>query len=415
MTKVRFGLIGCGKIAEANHFPEVLSLGKDGEIVAMYDIKPGVAAKLAKKFKSKAVICNSEAELLASDIDAVIIATPNCFHFPQTLAALNAGKHVLVEKPMASRVADADAMIDLARKKKLVLHVNQSMRYVPLWCEIKRRLDAGAIGTPIHARCLRAASASPDVGWSKGATWFVQKKYEGSLVTDIAVHMADALQWFFGPVKSIQAINRNRTHEVPDNVNALLDFANGATGVLELSWTFPTGCGALELYGEKGTLRMLADGSGFEISPAGGKAPTVVKAADVPAVANSHACFVEEVRKAAVDGWLIGRNALALCCAIIESDHNQAAVKPQYRKAPAAPAAKAAPAKKAAAKAPAKAPAAKAAPAKKEVAVKAAPAEAPAKAPAKKAAPVKAAAKTPAKAPVKKEAAPAKKAAAKKK
>ncbi|MGE4563267.1 MAG: Gfo/Idh/MocA family protein [Victivallaceae bacterium] len=410
MAKVRFGLIGCGKIAEANHFPEVLSLGKDGEIVAMYDIKPGAAAKLAKKFKSKAVICKSEAELLAADIDAVIIATPNCFHYPQTLAALNAGKHVLVEKPMASRIADADAMIDLARKKKLVLHVNQSMRYVPLWCEIKRRLDAGAIGTPIHARCLRAASASPDVGWSKGATWFVQKKYEGSLVTDIAVHMADALQWFFGPVKSILALNRNRTHEVPDNVNALLDFANGATGSLELSWTFPTGCGALELYGEKGTLRMLADGSGFEIIPAGGKAPTVVKAADVPAVANSHACFVEEVRNAAADGWLIGRNALALCCAIIESDLAQAAIKPQYRKAPAAPAKKAAPAKAAVKAAPAK----KAAPVKAAVkapAKKAAPAKAPvAKAPVAKA-PV---AKAPvAKAPVAK--APAKKAAAKKK
>lgn len=331
MKKIRFGIVGCGKIVDCNHIPEILSLGGKAEIVAMFDKKAGKAEDLAAKHKLSPRFCRSLRELLALDLDAVIIATPNCYHYPQTIESLNAGKHVLVEKPMASHVRDADAMINLALRKNLVLQVNQSIRYLPLYAEIKKMVDAGAIGTPIHARCLRAAQASPDVGWSPGATWFVKKRYEGSLITDIAVHMADALQWFFGPIKSIQAITRNRTHEVPDNVLSIFDFKNGATGVMELSWTFPAGYAALELYGEKGALRMLPDGSGFEILPVGEPAKAVL-AKDLKPIPNSHACFVEAIAKHEKDAWSIGRGALALCMAIAESSKSARAVAPKNRK-----------------------------------------------------------------------------------
>ena len=333
MGKVRFGLIGCGKIADCNHIPEILSLGAaEAEITAMYDIKPGKAEALAEKHKLSPKFCRSLEEILALDIDAVMIATPNCFHYPQTIAALNAGKHVLVEKPMASRVEDADAMITLARRKKLVLQVNQSLRFIPLYATIKDLIDDGAIGRPLHARCLRTSVSSPDVGWSPGATWFVKKKYEGSLVTDIAVHMADVLQWYFGPVRKVQAITRNLQHEVPDNVTAMFDFANGATGVLELSWTFPSGYGALELYGDKGAIRMLPDGSGIELLPAGGKPGKVIKGDDLPKMPNSHACFVRGIREKTTENWTVGRGALALCVAIIEANAAGAAVKPKNRR-----------------------------------------------------------------------------------
>ena len=94
----------------------------------MFDKQKGKAEALAAKFNLKSKICKTLDELLASDIDAVMIATPNLYHCEQTLAALNAGKHVLVEKPMASSLEEADEMIDFAAKKGLVLQVNQSLR-----------------------------------------------------------------------------------------------------------------------------------------------------------------------------------------------------------------------------------------------------------------------------------------------
>lgn len=333
MAKIKFGLIGCGQIARCNHVPEINGIGKDSaEIVALYDIKKGKAEEFAKDMGLQAKICKSEKEILAEDLDAIIIATPNCFHYPQTIAALNAGKHVLVEKPMASRVEDADEMIDLAEKKGLILQVNQSLRFIPLYAEIKKRVAAGAIGKPMHVRCLRAATSSPDVGWSKGATWFVQKKYEGSLVTDIAVHMADAMQWYFGPVAGIQAVNRCLDHEVPDNVNVLFDYANGATGVLQLSWTFPVGGGALELYGDEGMLR--TTDSGFEIVRVKPQKETiVVNGGDIPVPINSHELFVERLNGKVTEDkpWEIGRSALALCCAINEASEKQALAVPCNR------------------------------------------------------------------------------------
>ncbi len=332
MGKIRLGLIGCGQIARRNHVPEVQSLGDDAEIAAVYDIKRGKAESLISEHGISPRICRSLNEILSLDIDAVMIATPNCFHYPQTIAALNAGKHVLVEKPMAARVEDADAMISLAHRKKLVLQVNQSMRFVPMYVMVKKLIDEGAIGRPMHARCLRCCSASPDVGWSPGATWFVKRKYEGSLVTDIAVHNADALQWYFGPVRRVHAITRNLRHEVPDNVTAMFDFANGATGVLELSWTFPGNYGAFELYGDQGAIRFLQDGSGIELLPADGKPAKVFKADDFPSVPNSHACFVRGIRENAGDCWTVGRGALALCVAIVEANAAGAAVKPRNRR-----------------------------------------------------------------------------------
>ncbi len=334
MAKIRIGLIGCGQIARCNHVPEMRGISSDvAEITAVYDIQPGKGERFVEEMELKnAVVCKSEQELLKSRIDAVIIATPNCFHYPQTIAALKAGKHVLVEKPMASRVEDADEMIDLAEKKGLILQVNQSLRFIPLYAEIKKRIDSGVIGKLIHARCIRASTCSPDVGWSKGATWFVQKKYEGSLVTDIAVHMADALQWYMGPVAGIQAVNRCRDHEVPDNVNVLFDYANGATGVLQLSWTFPVGCGALEIYGENGVLKTTADG--LEITKIKPEKETIlVKGADIPAPENSHALFVRRVNGEQTPDapWEIGRSALALCCAINESSDTKALAVPKNR------------------------------------------------------------------------------------
>lgn len=330
MKKLRVGLVGCGRIALTNHAPEMANIGTaKAEIVGLYDIKKGKAEAFAAEAKlPNATIFPSYEAMLASDIDAVIIATPNVFHCPQTLAAIKASKHVLVEKPMAGTVAEADRMINAAEKAGLVLQVNQTLRFIPLYVEIQKRVASGILGKPLHIRCLRASSASPDVDWSPGATWFVKKKFEGSLVGDIAVHMADFLQCAFGPVKQIQAFNRNRKHEVVDNVTAIFDFANGATGVLQLSWTFPVGDGALEIYGDEG--KLCTNKEGFLITFRDSKKePIQVKAADIKAIPDSHAVFVRRVAKGEKGAWQAGREALALCEAISVASKTGKATKPK--------------------------------------------------------------------------------------
>jgi len=334
MGMLKLGLIGCGQIARCNHIPEVLSLGKKARIVAMYDIKKGKAEALAKEkeLSPTPVFCKSLDELLAQDIDAVMIATPNSCHYPQTLAALNAGKHVLVEKPMSTTTAEADEMIDLAEKKGLVLQVNQSFHYIPQFVMLQDLIaNKNIIGKPLHARSLRCATSSPDVGWSPGATWFVQKKYNGSLVGDIAVHMADLLQWLFGPVKSVMAQNTCLKHEVIDNTTAVFRYENGATGVVELSWTFPIGANALEIYGEDGAI---ISGDGKFILKKNGKPDKDIPFDKAKKIKNSHGEFLAAIQSGKkTESWQIGRKAIALCCAMVESGAKNTAVTPDYRKA----------------------------------------------------------------------------------
>ena len=137
---------------------------------------------------------------------------------------------------------------------------------------------------------------------------------------DIAVHMADFLGWCFGETEKIFAVNRTEItgNDVPDNVTAMFDFANGATGVLELSWTFPAGTGLLEVYGSKGIIRMGFSEAGLEFKLGDGK----YKPVKPGKVKNSHAWFVDSI-KVGISGnpspGEAGRHALAYCAAINQS------------------------------------------------------------------------------------------------
>ena len=390
MAKLKFGLIGCGAIATRNHVPGMEKVKANASITAMYDIVPEKAKELAKKFGMKPKFCKSEQELFDA-VDAVIIATPNSCHYPQTIRALKAGKHVLVEKPMSYTPEQADEMIDLAEKNGLILQVNQSFRYIPLYVGLRQLIQDGLLGDVLTFRSQRAGMQAPNKGWSPGADWFVDPKFEGSLVGDIAVHMADLMQWMLNsPAKRVLGITRTREHKVEDNVNALLDFENGATGFLELSWTYPTSWWSIEIYGTKGSLKSI-DG-GFAFIPAGSTTATKLYSAEsFPAHPNSQEVFVDSILNGGNQNWMAGRQAIALVTAIRDSNASGKGEVPRNRVEKKAAPKKAAP-KKAAVK--------KAAPAKKTVAKKAA-------APVKKAVAKKAAA------PAKK--APAKKTAAKKK
>lgn len=330
--KVRFGFLGMGKIAMSNHIPALKALADRAEITAAYDPVPGKVQSQSAIAGISPRVCASEAELLASDIDAVIIATPNALHYPQTIAALKAGKHVLVEKPMSFTSAQADEMIDLSLEKGLVLQVNQSRRYNSLLHVIKKEIDNGLIGDILHFRSQRTMTRSPEMGWSPGAYWFIDPAFEGSLVGDIAVHMSDSMDWFCGKTASLSAVTRKRNRQVEDEVFAMFNYENGAIGTMELSWNFPTGFRTDEIYGTKGTLRLCCGELAFEFIPAGSTFPTKVFTAPPPGtIAKSHECFLNAIADGSKNAWEFGRNAIALVEAIrLAGAENQVKV-PAYR------------------------------------------------------------------------------------
>ena len=323
-SRLNVGVIGCGKIAHVDHVPNFLKI-KGVSITGLYDILPGKMNALNKAFGLDAVCHGTLDALLDSAPDVVVVCTPNSLHYPQTLAALKAGCHVLCEKPMAATTPECTRMIAAARKAGRILHINQTLHYLAPYATLGMLAAGGGIGEIQHIRCLRFHTSSPDIGWSKGATWFVSKAFAGGIVLDIGVHMADLMQWLAGPVLEINAITETRvkTIDVVDNARALMRFASGASGVLELSWTSPENYGLLEVYGGKGVLRMgfAPDGKIELVQKGRGGKIKVSFPAFLKKVPTSQQAFVDAIagkRPSPTCGEL-GRDAVALCEAILKS------------------------------------------------------------------------------------------------
>ncbi len=323
---MKIGIVGCGKIVDFEH-AEGFKKARGAKIVSLCDVKKKKIDIVKKKFALDATGYTDFKTFLGSGLDAVVIATPNSFHYEQTMAAFKAGLHVLCEKPVAAALPEANRMIAAAKKAGKVLHINQSLRYHPIFQKIRELVEQNKIGEVIHLRCVRGTTDTPDVLWSPGAKWFVQKAFQGGLTLDIGIHISDLMKWVCGSeVDSVagRIETRKKGIDVPDNVNALFEFENGATASLELSWTYGVEVLLFEVYGTTGAIRM---GSMDEERPlelirqtkAGVRTsrPKIAKSAK-----NSQQSFVDAIRGKApspTPGEL-GRDALAICDAIQKSD-----------------------------------------------------------------------------------------------
>lgn len=319
---LRVGIVGCGMIAKKNHLPGFAKAG-GWKVTALCDVLPERMAEKAEEFGLQdAARFTKDTDLFASGlVDAVAICTPNDCHYPQTMAACKAGLHVLCEKPMAGSLEQCTEMVEAAKQAGVVLQINQSIRYSAPYQAIVEKVKEGAIGEPFHVRCIRAGNGTPNKGWSPGADWFVQKKHEGGMLVDIGIHMADLLRQIMGPATKVAGLVDTRLPDidVPDNISALYRYANGGTGVLELSWTLPGGAGFLEVYGTKGRIRMGFNGNLIEMWQEGtDPATTTLAAAPCP---NSQTIFARAIR-GEEPSWTpgeYGRRALALCLGARES------------------------------------------------------------------------------------------------
>lgn len=238
--KIRIGIIGCGAIAEKLHVPEYVN-SPDADVVAFCDIIKSKAESLAAKFAPNAAIYTDYKQLLKNaNVEGVSVCLPNYLHGPVTIAALNAGCNVLVEKPMATSMAEAERMLAAAEKSQKLLAVNQSQRLFQAHAKAKEVMDSGIMGKVLHVTAMFGHSGPED--WSPTGKWFFdKKKARFGAMADLGVHKADLVRYLTG--KEVASISgfferlEKKRASVEDNFVAAMKFTDGTVGTLAASWT----------------------------------------------------------------------------------------------------------------------------------------------------------------------------------
>ncbi len=252
--QVKFGLIGCGRIAP-RHAQSLEQLTQT-HLVAIADIRSSRAQHFFEEYGAQAYTDYHQL-LQRPDIDAVTICVPSGLHAQVAIDALNAGKHVLVEKPIALNLADADAMIRTAEEKDRLLGVVLQNRYNSPMQRLRRLVDEGGLGKlNLGNACVR---------WFRPQSYYEDDWHgtiamDGGALMNQSIHHIDALQWFMGPVHSVQAYTSTLAHnmEAEDVGVAVLRFANGALGSIEGSTlTWPQNLeGSVSIFGEHGSVKI---------------------------------------------------------------------------------------------------------------------------------------------------------------
>lgn len=260
---IRFGLLGCGRIAKRH--ADLLGGGhiEGARLVAVCDRLRARADALASKF-GVAAETEMEAFLARPEIDAVAVLTPSGMHPDHVIACAKAGKHVVVEKPMALRLQDADEMMRACDEAGVKLFVVKQNRFNVPVVKAREALEAGRFGKlilgTVRVRWCRDQSYYDQDSWR--GTW----AYDGGVLTNQASHHVDMLEWFFGDVLSVhaRAITALVDIETEDTAVATLKFRNGALGIIEATTAArPKDLeGSLSILGEKGSVEI----AGFAVN-----------------------------------------------------------------------------------------------------------------------------------------------------
>jgi predicted dehydrogenase len=254
MNKVRLGIIGMGNIGKFH--ADYLLQRKVGRCELVAVCSPGLVP--SEKYQSLKIFTNGHDLIKSGAVDAVLIATPHPQHAPLGLAALQAGVHLLVEKPLASHKADAERLVAAHQQSPDVVFAAMfQMRVEPRYLKIQQLLRDGELGRIVRVNWINtdwyrteAYYASSD--WR--ATW---KGEGGGVLLNQCLHNLDILQWLCGMPKRLRGFCQfGRFHriEVEDNVTAWLEWADGATGAFIGSSGEAPGVNRFEIAGSRGVL-----------------------------------------------------------------------------------------------------------------------------------------------------------------
>ncbi|MDC3416033.1 Gfo/Idh/MocA family protein [Aquibacillus salsiterrae] len=251
---IKFGIVGCGRVGKV-HAAAVYET-KGSLLTAICDLEEGKLKTLTKEFRVSNVYKNYTEMLENKDIDVINICTPNGLHADMAIAAIKKGKHVIIEKPMATSLEDARLIIETAKKynvKATVVHQNRFNEAIQVTREalLKGRFGKLSYGTA-------------SVRWTRTQDYYNQDDWRGTkemldgVLMNQVIHTIDLLIWLMGPVKSVfgRAVTRLREIEMEDVGTAILEFESGSIAVVDGTGTiYPVDIGAnINLFGECGTV-----------------------------------------------------------------------------------------------------------------------------------------------------------------
>ncbi|MFA5056735.1 MAG: Gfo/Idh/MocA family oxidoreductase, partial [Opitutaceae bacterium] len=252
-SSYQVAVIGAGAIGQ--HHLNSFRKHPAARIVALAETNPERGREIAELFSIPDLYADYRDVLRRPDIDAVSIALPNYLHAPVALAALRAGKHVMLDKPMATNARDAAKLVAAAKRRRRLLMVGQNQRFAPAVQTLKQLVDRGVLGEVYHAKAtwLRR-SGIPRIG-----SWFTQRKFAGGGCTyDIGVHVLDQTLYLMGEFTATAVsaqtyakfgprgqgngswgkseIDPRKPFDVDDFSVALIRLRSGRTVLLETSW-----------------------------------------------------------------------------------------------------------------------------------------------------------------------------------
>lgn len=254
---LNFAIYGCGVISKT-HAAALQDI--DGaQLIACADFNPAAAEVFAAAYNIQ-MLPDWNALLQSKDIDAVCICTPSGTHAPLAIEALNAGKHVVLEKPMALNTAQCDEIIAAAERTHTRITVISQLRTSPDIIRAKELLQSGALGKIIMCQ-LHMCYYRPDTYYL--GSWRGTKKMDGGgALMNQGIHGVDLLRHLMGPVKQLSSVVRTLLHniEVEDAAAVALEFESGAIGVITASTaTHPGYDREIKIYGTRGGVEFKED------------------------------------------------------------------------------------------------------------------------------------------------------------
>ncbi len=256
MEKIKVGIIGTGTIGR--QAAAYLSSSPYAELVAISDISEKRGREVAKTFRLDEYYKDYNEMLRKASIDVVFIATPDFAHREPLIACAKAGKSILVEKPLAIDLDEADMIVEAVEKYNIKLMVNYRMRWCPSYIEAKTQISKGNLGEIVLAYAKKddtIAVSTENIKWVE----------QTSPASFLSSHDIDAVRWFIGSEASevyasgVSKVLKKRNINTFDAIQALVKFKSGATTVFQSSWiypnTYPTSVDAvIQIIGTKGAL-----------------------------------------------------------------------------------------------------------------------------------------------------------------